>query len=49
MSLKIVAEKAGIPISTLEKIYYPQKSETTITIVAKIAKALNVKIDDLIR
>ena len=48
-SLKKIANKAGIPVSTLEKIYYPQQKDITITTANKIAKALYVKVDDLIK
>ena len=49
MSLKKIAKKAGIPVGTLEYIYYPRRKNPRIDTLIAIAKALGVKVDDLIK
>ena len=44
-----LARKADIPFSTLVKIEAGYTPSPSIDTVVKIAKALNVKVDDLIR
>jgi len=44
-----LARKAEIPFSTLVKIEAGYTPSPSIDTVAKIAKALNVKIDELVR
>ena len=44
-----VAKKAGIPYTTLENILYQRVQDVQISTLQKIAKALGVKVDDLIK
>ena len=44
-----LAKKAGINFSTLEKIIYPRIQDVQVSTLSKIAKALGVTIDDLIK
>ncbi|MBU1628003.1 helix-turn-helix transcriptional regulator [bacterium] len=44
-----LAKKAGINFSTLEKIIYPRVQDVQVGTLSKIATALGVKVDDLIR
>ena len=44
-----LAKKAGINFSTLEKIIYPRIQDVQVGTLSKIAKALGVTVDDLIK
>jgi DNA-binding Xre family transcriptional regulator len=44
-----IAQKADIPYSSLENIIYQRINDTTISTLLKISKALDVKIDDLLK
>ena len=48
-SYAILAKKAGVNFSTLEKIIYPRIQDVEISTLSKIAKALGVTVDDLIK
>lgn len=48
-SYAALAQKAGINFSTLEKIVYPRIQDVQISTLSKIAKALGVTVDDLIK
>jgi len=49
LSQEELAKKAGITYSTLIKIESGKNDNPTIKTLLKIAKALNVKIDDLLK
>jgi DNA-binding Xre family transcriptional regulator len=44
-----LAKKAGLSYSSLENIIYVKKKDVQITTLQKIAKALNVSLDDLVK
>jgi transcriptional regulator with XRE-family HTH domain len=44
-----IAKKAKIPFTTLETILYKKRNGLNISTLLKISKALNVKLDDLIK
>lgn len=44
-----LAKKAGINFSTLEKIIYPRIQDIQISTLIKIAKALSITVNDLIK
>ncbi|OGC09647.1 hypothetical protein A3J90_02575 [candidate division WOR-1 bacterium RIFOXYC2_FULL_37_10] len=44
-----LAKKAGVNFSTLEKIIYPRVQDVQISTLSKIAKALGVTVDALIK
>jgi len=44
-----LARKAGIPLSTLQKIIYKQKNDIKLSSLVAIAKALKVSVDELLR
>jgi DNA-binding Xre family transcriptional regulator len=44
-----IAKKADIPFATLENIIYLRINDIKITTLLKIAKALQVSIDDLVK
>lgn len=48
-SYAVLAKKAGVNFSTLEKIIYPRIQDVEISTLSKIAKALGVTVDDLIK
>jgi len=48
-SYSVLAIKAGINFSTLEKIIYPRIQDVQVGTLSKIAKALGVTVDDLIK
>lgn len=48
-SYTALAKKAGINFSTLEKIIYPRIQDVQISTLSKIARALGVTVDDLIK
>ncbi len=48
-SYALLAKKAGINFSTLEKIIYPRVQDVEVGTLSKIAKALGVTVDDLIK
>ena len=43
-----IAKEAGIPFATLENIIYSRVSDVKVSTLSKIAKALTVKIDNLL-
>ena len=43
-----IAKKAGIPFATLETILYRSRKDMKLSTIFKIAKALKVKVDDLL-
>jgi len=45
---KALARRAGIPLATYEKYEYAQVKEPNARHLARVAKALNVTVDDLI-
>lgn len=49
LSQEALAQKAGITYSTLIKLETGANDNPTIKTLAKIAKVLNVKVDDLIQ
>jgi transcriptional regulator with XRE-family HTH domain len=49
MSLKTIAQKAGIPVGTIEYIYYPRRKNPRIDTLIAIAKALGVSLDKLVK
>ncbi len=44
-----LAKKAGMNFSTLEKIIYPRIQDVQITTLLKIAKALDISLDELVK
>jgi transcriptional regulator with XRE-family HTH domain len=50
LSLAKIAQKARVPVSTIETIYYKRRiKDIKASTLLAIAKALNVSTDDLIR
>ena len=50
MSLKTISLKSGVPISTVNTIYYKHKiKDIRLSTVIAIAKALNVSLDQLVK
>lgn len=49
MSLKTISKISGVPVSTIEHIYYMRKKSVEITTLIPIAKALKISIDKLIK
>jgi len=48
-SFRKISKKAGIPFTTLETILYKKREDLKVSTLLAIAKALSVKLDDLIR
>jgi transcriptional regulator with XRE-family HTH domain len=48
-SFKQLANDAGIPFSTLEKIIFEQIKDVQVSTLSKIALALGINIDELIK
>jgi len=48
-SLYELAKKAGIPYSTLGNIIFEHKKDVKLSTIIKIAKAMRVKVDELIK
>jgi len=48
-SFKALANKAGVPHSTLEKIIFQQVKDVQVSTLQKIAKALKIKVDNLLK
>jgi len=49
VSLKKLAEKADIPVTTLEQIYYRCRNDILASTLIKIAKALQIPVDELVK
>ena len=48
-SLYELAKKADIPYSTLGNIMFEQKKDVNVTTLIKIAKALKITLDELVK
>lgn len=49
VSFKEIALKAGVPYSTFENIIFAQIKDVQISTLSKIAKALSISVDDLLK
>jgi len=48
-SQELLAQKAGVPLTSFSKIEQGRINSPSVFVVGKIAKALKTKIDDLIK
>jgi DNA-binding Xre family transcriptional regulator len=44
-----LARRSGVPLSTIQKIIYRQKKDIQLSTINAIAKALKVRIEDLLK